>query len=86
MVAAVIVVLLIGGGVVWAASGGLAGFLTQLMPEEEVSKRLDTPQEGAITVRQSESESKIEDYGPLWTIEEYWYDGATLYFTSLQAS
>ena len=82
LVAAVIVVLLIGGGVVWAASGGLAGFLTQLMPEEEVIKRLDTPRESAITVRQSESESKIEDYGPLWTIEEYWYDGAILYFSA----
>lgn len=87
LVAAIIVVLLIGGGVVWAASGGLAGFLSGFMPEEEVRKRLDTPSENQITVSQSENEitisqSEVEDYGQLWTIEEYWYDGATLYFTA----
>jgi len=85
--AAIVAVVLIGGGVVWAASGGLAGFLSGFMPEEEVRKRLDTPSENQITVSQSENEitisqSEVEDYGQLWTIEEYWYDGATLYFTA----
>ena len=76
--AAIAAVVLIGGGVAWAANGGLAGFLSKYMPEEEVSKRLDTPSENEIKISQSEG----EDYGPLWTIEEYWYDGATLYFTA----
>ena len=77
-VAAAAIVVLIGGGVAWAANGGLAGFLSKYMPEEEVSKRLDTPSENEIKISQSEG----EDYGPLWTIEEYWYDGATLYFSA----
>ena len=86
--AAIVAVVLIGGGVVWAASGGLAGFLSGFMPEEEVRKRLDTPSENQITVSQSENEitisqSEVEDYGQLWTIEEYWYDGATLYFSAV---
>jgi hypothetical protein len=76
--AAIVAVLLIGGGVVWAASGGLAGALSKFMPEEEVNERLDIPSENEITIAQSEG----EDYGPLWTIEEYWYDGATLYFSA----
>ena len=76
--AAIVIVLLIGGGIVWAASGGLARFLSQSMPEEEVITRLDTPSESAIQIEQREG----KDYGPLWTIEEYWYDGATLYFTA----
>ena len=78
LVAAIIVVLLIGGGVVWAATGGLASLLSESMPSEEIIERLDTPSESAIKIEQTES----EDYGPLWTIEEYWYDGATLYFTA----
>ncbi len=86
--AAIVAVIMIGGCVVWAASGGLAGFLSGFMPEEEVSKRLDTPSENQITVSQSENEitisqSEVEDYGQLWTIEEYWYDGATLYFSAI---
>ena len=48
------------------------------MPEEEVTGRLDIPSENEITISQVEG----EDYGPLWTIDEYWYDGATLYFTA----
>ena len=76
--AAIVAVVLIGGGVVWAASGGLAGFLSGFMPEEEVTGRLDIPSENEITISQVEG----EDYGPLWTIDEYWYDGATLYFTA----
>ena len=76
--AAIVAVVLIGGGVTWAASGGLAGFLSKFMPEEEVNGRLDTPSENEIKINQSEG----EDYGPLWTIEEYWYDGATLYFSA----
>ena len=76
--AAIVAVVLIGGGVVWAASGGLAGFLSKFMPEEEVNGRLDIPSENEIEINQSEG----EDYGPLWTIEEYWYDGATLYFSA----
>ena len=76
--AAIVAVVLIGGGVVWAASGGLAGFLSKFMPEEEVNGRLDTPSKNEIKI----SQSKGEDYGPLWTIEEYWYDGATLYFSA----
>ena len=75
--AAIVAVLLIGGGVLWAANGGLGGFLSKFMPEEEVNARLDTPSENEIEINQSEG----EDYGPLWTIEEYWYDGATLYFS-----
>ena len=86
--AAIVAVVLIGGGVVWAASGGLAGFLSGFMPEEEVTGRLDIPSENQITVSQSENEitisqSEVEDYGQLWTIEEYWYDGATLYFSAI---
>ena len=86
--AAIVAVVLIGGGVVWAASGGLAGFLSGFMPEEEVTGRLDIPSENQITISQSENEiaisqSEIEDYGQLWTIEEYWYDGATLYFSAV---
>ena len=76
--AAIAAVVLIGGGVAWAASGGLGGFLSKFMPEEEVYERLDTPSENEIKIAQSEG----EDYGPLWTIEEYWYDGATLYFSA----
>ena len=76
--AAIVAVVLIGGGVVWAASGGLAGFLSKFMPEEEVNERLDIPSENEIKIDQS----KGENYGPLWTIEEYWYDGATLYFSA----
>ena len=76
--AAIVAVVLIGGGVVWAASGGLAGFLSKFMPEEEVNERLDIPSESEIKINQSEG----EDYGLLWTIEEYWYDGATLYFSA----
>ena len=76
--AAIVAVVLIGGGIVWAASGGLAGFLSKFMPEEEVNGRLDIPSENEIEINQSEG----EDYGPLWTIEEYWYDGATLYFSA----
>ena len=76
--AAIVAVVLIGGGVVWAANGGLGGFLSKFMPEEEVNARLDTPSENEIEINQSEG----EDYGPLWTIEEYWYDGATLYFSA----
>ncbi|MBR3048396.1 MAG: hypothetical protein IKG57_09530 [Enterococcus sp.] len=76
--AAIVAVVLIGGGVVWASNGGLAGFLSKFMPEEEVNGRLDTPSENEIKISQSEG----EDYGPLWTIEEYWYDGATLYFSA----
>ena len=76
--AAIAAVVLIGGGVAWAASGGLAGFLSKFMPEEEVNGRLDIPSENEIKINQS----KGEDYGPLWTIEEYWYDGATLYFSA----
>ena len=76
--AAIAAVVLIGGGVAWAASGGLGGFLSKFMPEEEVNARLDTPSENEIEINQSEG----EDYGPLWTIEEYWYDGATLYFSA----
>lgn len=78
--AAIVAVVLIGGGVVWAANGGLGGFLSKFMPEEEVNARLDTPSENEIEINQSEGEG--EDYGPLWTIEEYWYDGATLYFSA----
>lgn len=76
--AAIVAVVLIGGGVVWAASGGLARFLSKFMPEEEVNERLDIPSENEIKISQIEG----EDYGPLWTIEEYWYDGATLYFSA----
>ena len=76
--AAIAAVVLIGGGVAWAASGGLGGFLSKYMPEEEVNERLETPSENEIKIAQSEG----EDYGPLWTIEEYWYDGATLYFSA----
>ena len=76
--AAIAAVVLIGGGVAWAASGGLGGFLSKFMPEEEVNERLDTPSQNEIKIAQSEG----EDYGPLWTIEEYWYDGATLYFSA----
>ena len=76
--AAIVAVVLIGGGVVWAANGGLGGFLSKFMPEEEVNERLDTPSQNEIKIAQSEG----EDYGPLWTIEEYWYDGATLYFSA----
>ena len=76
--AAIVAVILIGGGIAWAASGGLAGYLSKFMPEEEVNGRLDTPSENAIEINQIEG----EDYGPLWTIEEYWYDGATLYFSA----
>ncbi len=76
--AAIVAVVLIGGGVAWAANGGLAGYLSKFMPEEEVNGRLDSPSENEIKISQSEG----EDYGPLWTIEEYWYDGATLYFTA----
>ena len=76
--AAIVAVVLIGGGIVWAASGGLAGFLSKFMPEEEVNGRLDIPSENDIKIDQS----KGENYGPLWTIEEYWYDGATLYFSA----
>jgi len=76
--AAIVAVVLIGGGVAWAANGGLAGFLSKFMPEEEVNGRLDSPSENEIKISQSEG----EDYGPLWTIEEYWYDGATLYFSA----
>ena len=65
--AAIVAVVLIGGGVAWAASGGLAGFLSKFMPEEEVNARLDTPSENEIEINQS---------------EEYWYDGATLYFSA----
>ena len=86
--AAIVAVIMIGGCVVWAASGGLAGFLSGFMPEEEVTGRLDIPSENQITVSQSENEitisqSEVEDYGQLWTIEEYWYDGATLYFSAV---
>ena len=76
--AAIVAVVLIGGGVAWAANGGLAGFLSKFMPEEEVNGRLDSPSENEIKISQIEG----EDYGPLWTIEEYWYDGATLYFSA----
>ena len=76
--AAIAAVVLIGGSVAWAANGGLAGFLSKFMPEEEVNGRLDSPSENEIKISQIEG----EDYGPLWTIEEYWYDGATLYFTA----
>ena len=76
--AAIAAVVLIGGGVAWAANGGLAGFLSKFMPEEEVNGRLDSPSENEIKISQIEG----EDYGPLWTIEEYWYDGATLYFSA----
>ena len=85
LVAAIVAVLLIGGGVVWAATGGLAGFLSESMPSEEIIKRLDTPAESAIQIEQRAiqiDQTEVEDYGPLWTIEEYWYDGATLYFTA----
>ena len=75
---AAVFMLVIGGGVYAWASGGLAGFLSLFMPEKEVTERLDTPTENAVTIVQSEG----EDYGPLWTIDEYWYDGATLYFTA----
>lgn len=75
---AAVFILVIGGGVVAWASGGLAGFLSLFMPEKEVAERLDIPTENAVTIVQSEG----EDYGPLWTIDEYWYDGATLYFTA----
>ena len=64
--AAIAAVVLIGGGVAWAASGGLGGFLSKYMPEEEVNERLETPSENEIKIAQSEG----EDYGPLWTIEE----------------
>lgn len=70
--------LLLGGGAVAWASGGLAGLLSLLMPEKEVTARLDSPTENAVTILQGEG----EDYGPLWTIDEYWYDGASLYFTA----
>ncbi|MBO4908978.1 MAG: hypothetical protein J5476_06830 [Lachnospiraceae bacterium] len=76
--AAIVAVVLIGGSVAWAANGGLAGFLSKFMPEEEVNVRLDSPSENEIKISQIEG----EDYGPLWTIEEYWYDGATLYFSA----
>ena len=76
--AAIAAVVLIGCGSVWATNGGLAGFLSKFMPEEEVNGRLDIPSENEIEINQSEG----EDYGPLWTIEEYWYDGATLYFSA----
>ena len=75
---AAVFMLVIGGGVVAWASGGLAGFLSLFMPEKEVTERLDTPTENAVTIVQSEG----EDFGLLWTIDEYWYDGATLYFTA----
>ena len=76
--AAIVAVVLIGGGVAWAANGRLAGFLSKFMPAEEVNGRLDSPSENEIKISQIEG----EDYGPLWTIEEYWYDGATLYFSA----
>ena len=76
--AAIVAVVLIGGGVAWAANGGLAGVLSKFMPAEEVNGRLDSPSENEIKISQIEG----EDYGPLWTIEEYWYDGATLYFSA----
>ena len=76
--AAIVAVVLIGGSVAWAANGGLAGFLSKFMPEEEVNGRLDSPSENEIKISQIEG----EDYGPLWTIEEYWYDGVTLYFSA----
>ena len=76
--AAIAAVVLIGCGAVWATNGGLAGFLSMFMPEEEVNGRLDIPSENEIEINQSED----EDYGPLCTIEEYWYDGATLYFSA----
>ena len=75
---AAVFMLVIGGGVVAWASGGLAGFLSLFMPEKEVTERLDIPTENAVTIVQSEG----EDFGLLWTIDEYWYDGATLYFTA----
>ena len=75
---AAVFMLVIGGGVYAWASGGLAGFLSLFMPEREVAKRLDTPLENAVTIVQSEG----EEYGPLWTIDEYWYDGASLYFSA----
>ena len=76
--AAIAAVVLIGGCAMWATNGGLAGFLSKFMPEEEVNGRLDIPSENEIEINQSED----EDYGPLWTVEEYWYDGATLYFSA----
>ena len=75
---AAVFMLVISGGVVAWATGGLAGFLSLFMPEREVTGRLDTSTENAVTIVHSEG----EDYGPLWTIDEYWYDGATLYFTA----
>ena len=75
---AAVFVLVITGAVYAWASGGLGEALSRFMPEKEVSERLDAPAEVAVTVAQSAG----EDYGPLWTIDEYWYDGATLYFTA----
>ena len=75
---AAVFVLVITGGVYAWASGGLGEALSRFMPEKEVSERLDAPAEVAVTVAQSAG----EDYGLLWTIDEYWYDGATLYFTA----
>ena len=75
---AAVFILATGGSVYALAGGGLTHFLSLLMPDKEISARLDSPSENSVTIVQSEG----EDYGQLWTLEEYWYDGAILYFTA----